>query len=122
MDNTTISYQIYKPTLGRVLIEREVKKATSGIILPDSIAQRHAPCKGKIVALGETAGWIESYNDNGEQQTIRNLKIGDEVIFGRHSGAWIDATYDSGGKVKEEGKLFICQDADILCIIKQEQA
>lgn len=115
MDNTALNYQ---PKFGRVLIEREVKQASHGIILPDAVAQRHAACKGKIIALGETAGWTEIYDQDGTAVTRQTLHVNDEVIFGRHSGAWLDATYDLGGKVKDEGKLFICQDADILCVIK----
>lgn len=115
--DSAIKEASYKPTLNRVLIEREVRKGISGIIIPNDIAQRHAACKGKIIALGETAGWSEVYNDNNELIPKQNLKIGDEVIFGRHSGAWLDATYDLGGKVRDEGKLFICADADILCVI-----
>lgn len=118
MENT-ISNDNYQPKFGRVLIEREVKQQVGLIHLTNDIAQRHAACKGKIVALGETAGWTETYDKDGERIPIQTLKIGDEVIFGRHSGAWLDATYDGGGKQKDDGKLFICQDADILCVINK---
>lgn len=97
----------YEPKFGRVLIEREKPKA-SGIIIPENTAKRIAPCIGNIVALGETAGWTESY-DNGESKPTQTMKIGDKVLFGRHSGAWIDG----------EETLFICQDQDILAVIKE---
>lgn len=103
----------YKPKFGRVLIKREVKEKTAGgIIIPD--AKRHATCEGVILALGETAGWAE-VPENGHIQT---MKVGDKVIFGRHSGAWLDATYGNNG-ANDDGSLFICQDADILAIIKE---
>jgi co-chaperonin GroES (HSP10) len=110
----------YEPKFGRVLIEREVKeKTTGGIILPDNAAKRHAACVGKIVALGETAGWTETYDEQGNPKTVRVFKEGQTVIFGRHSGAWLDATYDAKGTDQDDGKLFICQDADILAVIKE---
>lgn len=104
----------YEPKFGRVLIKREVQEKTKGgVILPDSVKKRHASCKGKIVAIGETAGWTETYVD-GELQPVQTLKIGDNVIFGRHSGAWLD-----GDDEKDDGTLYICQDQDILAIIKE---
>lgn len=110
----------YEPKFGRVLIEREVKKQIGSILLPDNQAMRHAPCRGKIVALGETAGWTETYDDKGDRIVVQTLRVGDEVIFGRHSGAWIDATY-ANGTPQDDGSLFVCMDADILAVIKPEQ-
>lgn len=112
----------YEPKFGRVLIEREIKNQTSGgIILMN--AKRHASCTGKIVALGETAGFTEApYQDEDGtwvQHTVQTMRVGDEVIFGRHSGAWLDATYSDKGQDNDDGKLFICQDQDILAVIKE---
>lgn len=107
----------YEPKFGRVLIQREVQKKNSLIIVPN--AKNHAKCEGVIVGLGETAGWTETYK-NGASIPVQTLKVGDKVIFGRHSGAWIDATYTDKGE-QDDGTLFICQDADILCVIKPEQ-
>jgi len=110
----------YEPKFGRVLIKREVQeKTTGGIILPDTIAKRHASCVGKIIALGETAGFTETYDDQGERIVIRTMKVDDNVIFGRHSGAWLDATYSPKGEAQDDGTLFICQDQDILAVIKE---
>lgn len=101
----------YQPKFGRVLIKREVtKKTAGGIILPEQAVKRHASCEGVIVALGETAGWTETHE--GQKQI---LKVGDHVIFGRHSGAWLDASYDKGQE-NDDGTLFICQDEDILAV------
>lgn len=101
----------YQPKFGRVLIKRKVDEVTKGgIILTENTAKRHATCEGVIVALGETAGWVEV-----QDKQIQTLNVGDEVIFGKHAGAWIDATYGNG----DEGTLFICADADILAVIKE---
>jgi len=106
----------YEPKFGRVLIERENKEKIGNIIIPD--AKKHAKCEGKVIALGETAGWTESYI-NGELKPVQTLKIDDKVLFGKHSGAWLDATFSNGNE-NDDGKLFICQDADILCVIKEQ--
>jgi co-chaperonin GroES (HSP10) len=109
----------YNPKFGRVLIEREVtKKTTGGIIIPDSASKRNASCIGKIIALGETAGWTETFDESGDRIAVQTLKIGQTVIFGRHSGAWLDATYDNKGGENDDGSLFICQDADILATVE----
>lgn len=97
----------YQPKFGRVLIERELKEAKNGIILPDNAAERNAPCRGIITALGSTAGWTIGYNSEGNEYNLCVLKVGDKVLFGQHAGAWID----------KEQKLFICKDEDILCVI-----
>ena len=104
---------MYEPKFGRVLIEREIKEKTAGgIIIPN--AKRHASCTGVIVALGETAGWVDS---GGESKQI--FKPGDKVIFGRYSGTWLDGTYNDKGEANDDGKLFICQDEDILATVKE---
>lgn len=97
----------HEPKFGRVLIEREKKKA-SGIIIPEDAAKRNAPCIGTIVALGETAGWTQVY-ENGEQVPKKIMNVGNKVLFGRHAGAWVDG----------EETLYICQDEDILTVIRE---
>lgn len=115
-ESSTPSSIKYQPKFGRVLIKREIKQMSSGgIIIPDSAAKRNASCEGVIIALGETAGWTESYDSTGNPVTIQTLKIGDKVVFGRHAGAWLDMTSES----KDDGTLYICQDQDILATVEQ---
>lgn len=105
----------YEPKFGRVTIRREVEKKTSGgVYIPESAQKRNARCVGIIDALGDTAGWA----DVPEKGYIQTLRVGDTVVFGRHSGAWLDATYGANGE-NDDGTLFICQDADILAVIKE---
>lgn len=111
----------YQPKFARVLIKREVKeKSAGGIILPD--AKRHARCEGIIIALGETAGWTKSFDSDGGEKFTQAFNVGDKVIFGRHSGAWLDSNYKyEGGKPVEQddGQYFICQDEDILAVVRE---
>lgn len=117
--SSTSSVSKYQPKFGRVLIKRDIKEKVGSIIIPTDAAKRNASCDGIIIALGETAGWTDSYDPSGERISIQTLNIGDKVIFGRYSGAWLDATYGSRGDMNDDGTLFICQDADILATIKE---
>ncbi len=128
MENVTSNSLKYEPKFGRVLIKRELKKS-SLIHIPESAAKRNAPAIGVIVALGETAGWTETYaavftdkdiaedyqNHDGRMELvpIQTLKVGQRIIFGRHAGAWLDGTSD------EDATLYICQDQDILAVINE---
>lgn len=104
----------FDPLFNRVIIKREVQeKSKGGIILTD--AKKHANHRGKIVALGETAGFV---TDPGTNNQIRNMKVGDNVIFGKFAGAWLDASYSNGSE-NDDGTLYICKDEDILAIIKE---
>lgn len=108
----------YEPKFGRVLIKREVNKKVGSIYIPEASQKRHARCEGVIVALGETAGWTVTYNKNGEEIRMQPLRVGQKVIFGNHSGAWLDST-ETKGQENDDGTLFICQDIDILCAINE---
>lgn len=103
----------YEPKFGRVLIRREVKEKIGSIIIAD--AKRHAKSEGVIEALGETAGLTEV---PGQSEVIQTLKVGDKVIFGMHSGVWLNGTYTPTG-ANEDGTLFMCQDQDILAVVKE---
>lgn len=106
---------VYRPLFGRVLIKREVQEVSQGgIMIPETIAKRHARCEGVVIAKGPTAD--------------ESIEIGAQVIFGRHAGTWLDATYAPvrnpqtgqpfGIADKDDGTLFLCQDEDILAVIE----
>lgn len=104
----------YKPLFARVLIKREVTEKIGNVLIPENIQKRHAKCEGVIVDKGPTAD--------------ESINIGDRVIFGRHAGTWLDATYglvrDAQGRQlgavsdNDDGTLFLCQDEDILAVIE----
>lgn len=108
---------VYKPTFARVIIEREIQTQQGGVLIPETIAKRHARCEGIVIAVGPTAD--------------ESIKVGSHVVFGRHAGTWLDATYAPvrnpqtgqpfGIADKDDGTLFLCADEDILCIIEDEQ-
>jgi chaperonin GroES len=92
-----------RPLHDRVLVRRaeEEKKSAGGIILTDSAKEK--PIKGKIIAIGR--GKIL------EDGSVRNLdvKIGDQVIFGKYSGT----------EVKLDGEeLLMMREEDIMAVVE----
>ena len=108
---------VYRPLFGRVLLEREVLKKVGSIIIPLDQQKRQAICKGKIIALGETAGWTRSYDESGEEKMVRSINVGDTVSFGRHAGTWLDQSYGVAGNEQDDAPYFLCQDEDLLAVI-----
>lgn len=72
-----------KPLHDRIIIQRveEEEKTAGGIIIPD--AAKEKPARGKVIAAGE--GKI---TDNGVKVAM-NVKVGDEVLFGKYAGTEI---------------------------------
>ena len=65
----------FKPLADRVLVEPAAaeEKTASGIIIPDTAKEK--PQKGTIVAVG-----------NGTPEHKMNVKVGDNVLYGKYSG------------------------------------
>lgn len=91
------------PLHDRVIVRRleESKTTVSGLIIPDSAAEK--PSKGKIIAIG--TGRI---NDKGDTIPLA-VKKGDQVLFTQYSGTEI--------KVNNE-TLLVMREEDIVAIIK----
>ncbi len=93
-----------KPLHDRVLVERleeEEQKTAGGIIIPDTAKEK--PQRGRVIAVGEGA-----FNDKGERNKL-DVKVGDEVLFGRYSG----------NDIKIDGKEYlVVRENEILAIIE----
>lgn len=92
-----------RPLHDRVLVKREEeeRKTASGIVLPDSAAEK--PNRGEIIAAGPGKS-----NDKGEIRQI-GVKVGDKVLFNQYAGT----------KVKvEEDELLMMGEDDILAVIE----
>ena len=72
-----------RPLQDRVIVRRmeEEKTSPGGIVLPDSATEK--PIKGEVVAVGK--GLVQ---ENGDLRPL-DLKVGDEVLFGKYSGTEI---------------------------------
>lgn len=109
----------YRPLFGRVLIERDVLKKVGSILIPEEQQKRQAILKGKIIALGETAGWTKTYNESGQEKVVRSINVGDVVSFGRHAGTWLDKSYGVAKENSDDAAFFLCEDEDLLAVIEK---
>ena len=93
-----------RPLHDRVIVRRvEEKKTTaSGLIIPDSSAEK--PSKGEIVAAGKG-----KVNTQGDLIPL-DVKVGDTVMFGQYSGSEIT--------VGEETLLVMSED-EIVAVIEE---
>ena len=92
-----------RPLNDRVIVKRleEELKTASGIVLPDSAAEK--PDQGTIVAAGN--GKIL---EDGKVRPIA-LKVGDRVLFGKYAGQ----------TVKIDGEeLLVMREEDIVAVVE----
>jgi chaperonin GroES len=92
-----------RPLHDRVLLKRldEQRKTASGIVIPDTAAEK--PDQGEVKAVG-TGKVLES----GEVRPL-DVKVGDKVLFGKYSGQ----------TVKVEGEeLLVVREEDIMGVIE----
>ncbi len=87
----------FKPLADRVLVEPAAaeEKTASGIIIPDTAKEK--PQRGEIVAIG-----------TGKKDEPLNVKVGDQVLYGKYSGT----------EITIDGKEFlIMKESDIYGIV-----
>jgi chaperonin GroES len=97
----------FRPLHDRVVVERVDAEAKSagGIIIPDTAKEK--PQQGKVVAVGPGGR-----DENGKLIPI-DLKVGDQVLFGKWSGT----------EVKIDGnELLIMKESDIMGVLDETTA
>ena len=88
-----------RPLDDRVVVEplEAAEKTTGGILLPDTAKQK--PQRGRVLAAGP--GKLSEKGD----RLVLNVKVGDEVLYGKYSGSEVDV----------EGREYkILRESDIL--------
>ena len=92
-----------RPLHDRVLVKRveEERTTASGIVLPDSAAEK--PNRGEIIAAGPG-----KTNEKGETRPM-GVNVGDQVLFNQYAGSKV--------KVEDEELLMMGED-DILAVIE----
>jgi len=91
-----------RPLHDRVVVRRveEEKTTSSGIIIPDSAAEK--PSRGEVIAVGNGRK-----NDNGDVITM-DVKVGDQILFGQYAG----------NEIKVDGEtLLVMNESDVVAII-----
>jgi chaperonin GroES len=91
-----------RPLHDRVIVKRldNERKTASGIVIPDSAAEK--PDQGEIIAVGPG-----KRDDNGKLIPV-DVKVGDKVLFGKYAGQ----------TVKVEGEeLLVMREEDLMGVV-----
>lgn len=88
-----------RPLHDRVVVKRmeEARTSAGGIVIPDSAAEK--PQKGEVVAVGNG-----KVTDSGDLRAL-DVKVGDQVLFGKYSGTEIKLDGEDVLIMKEEDIL-----------------
>lgn len=92
-----------RPLADRVIVKRleNENKTASGIVIPDSAAEK--PDQGEVLAVGPG-----KTNDDGKV-TALTVKVGDKVLFGKYSGQ----------SVKVDGEeLLVMKEDDLFAVVE----
>jgi chaperonin GroES len=91
-----------RPLHDRVIVKRleEERKTASGIVIPDTAAEK--PDQGEILAVGPG-----KKNEEGKLSPV-DVKVGDKVLFGKYAGT----------TVKVDGEeLLVLREEDIVAVM-----
>lgn len=93
-----------KPLDDRILVQQAdaEEKTAGGIVLPDTAKEK--PQRGTVKAVGPG-----KLLDSGERAAV-NVKVGDEVYYGKYSGTEVELSGE---------KFVILKETDILGIVEK---
>ena len=96
-----------RPLHDRVIVKRieEERKTASGIVIPDTAAEK--PDQGEIVAVGKG-----KKDDNGKLIPI-DVKVGDQVLFGKWSGTEVKI---------DDVEYLIIKESDVMGVLVEAKA
>jgi chaperonin GroES len=92
-----------RPLHDRVIVKRleEERKTASGIVIPDTAAEK--PDQGEVIAVGPG-----KRDENGKHIAL-DVKVGDKVLFGKYAGQTV--------KVQGE-ELLVMREEDIMGVVE----
>jgi chaperonin GroES len=93
-----------RPLHDRVIVKRmeEERKTASGIVIPDTAAEK--PDQGEVIAVGP------GKRDDSGKLIAMDLKVGDRVLFGKYSGQ----------TVKVDGEeLLVMREEDVMGVVEK---
>ena len=95
-----------RPLHDRIIIKRldEEKKTASGIVIPDTAAEK--PEQGEVMSVGKG-----KMTDEGKLVPL-DVKVGDRVLFGKYSGQTV--------RVKGD-ELLVMREEDILGVVENQK-
>jgi chaperonin GroES len=90
----------FHPTEDRAILPLEASdRTTGGIILPDTAKEK--PQRGKVLAVGPGKSLKSG------KRAAMNLRVGDEVIYGKYSGTEVDLGPETYVVVRESDVLAV---------------
>src|SRR5258706_11966336 len=91
-----------RPLHDRVIVKRleEERKTASGIVIPDTAAEK--PDQGEVLAVGPG-----KKNDEGKVTAV-DVKVGDKILFGKYSGTTVKVDGD---------ELLVMREEDIMAVV-----
>ena len=94
-----------RPLHDRVIVKRldEEKKTASGIVIPDTAAEK--PDQGEVMSVGKG-----KLTDEGNLVPL-DVKVGDRILFGKYSGQTVTLKGD---------ELLVMREEDILGIVESQ--
>jgi chaperonin GroES len=97
-----------RPLHDRVIVKRveNETKTASGIVIPDSAAEK--PDQGEVLAVGPG-----KKNDKGELSPMA-VKVGDRVLFGKYSGQTVKVSGDELLVMKEDDLFAVVEPKSLL--------
>ncbi|TAM88313.1 MAG: co-chaperone GroES [Candidimonas sp.] len=92
-----------RPLHDRVIVKRidQVRKTASGIVIPDSAAEK--PEQGEVVAVGK------GKRSKDGSVTPLPVKVGDQVLFGKYSSQTVKIDGD---------ELLVLREDEILAVVE----
>ena len=92
-----------RPLHDRVIVKRldEEKKTASGIVIPDTAAEK--PDQGEVMSVGKG-----KLSDEGELVPL-DVKVGDRVLVGKYSGQTVRLSGDELLVMREEDLLGVVE-------------
>jgi chaperonin GroES len=94
-----------RPLHDRVIVKRldEEKKTASGIVIPDTAAEK--PDQGEVMSVGKG-----KLTDEGNLVPL-DVKVGDQVLFAKYSGQTVTLKGD---------ELLVMREEDILSVVESQ--
>ncbi|KVM67153.1 molecular chaperone GroES [Burkholderia gladioli] len=91
-----------RPLHDRVIVKRldQETKTASGIVLPDSAAEK--PDQGEVIAVGP------GRRDNDGKRIELDLKVGDRVLFGKYAGQTVKV---------DSNELLVLREEDVVAVV-----
>lgn len=93
-----------RPLSDRIVVEPKSaeSKTAGGIVIPDTLADKDKPMRGKVIAVGHGR-----YAD-GKIVPLQ-IKVGDEVLFGKYAGTSVKL---------DVNELLVMREEDVMGVIE----